>query len=252
MKRFFSPQFLGCCALVLTATFCCAAAASTDTQLGFELGGVWQARNDVQIPGPTGTRFALDEVIDSGPYGFFRLDYSWLWLERHGLRLVYAPLRISEPGELQQPVDFAGENFSAGTVNATYQFDAHRISYRYLALEQSHAGLYVGATLLVRDAEIHLEQNGLSSRDTNVGVVPLLHLAGYYSLSPHWQLSFDLDGLAAPQGRAIDLGVQANYQITPDWSLFTGYRLLDGGADNDEVYNFARFHYLTTGSRVRF
>jgi hypothetical protein len=29
-----------------------------------------------------------------------------------------------------------------------------------------------------------------------------------------------------------------------------GYRILEGGADNDEVYNFALFHYAAVGVTV--
>jgi hypothetical protein len=31
-----------------------------------------------------------------------------------------------------------------------------------------------------------------------------------------------------------------------------GYRVLEGGADNDEVYTFSMFHYAVAGVAVRF
>jgi hypothetical protein len=36
------------------------------------------------------------------------------------------------------------------------------------------------------------------------------------------------------------------------WSITAGYRFLEGGADNDEVYTFALVHYLAAGVVVRF
>jgi hypothetical protein len=30
-----------------------------------------------------------------------------------------------------------------------------------------------------------------------------------------------------------------------------GYRLLEGGADNDEVFTFALFHYAVAGVRIK-
>lgn len=245
MKLFLNSIILTCCVLPAANTL-------AQTRLGIESGGVWQQRNDVQIPGDTGSRFALDDITGTGPNAFVRLELVTDWNDRHSFRLVYAPLRIEETGALQQPVDFAGAAFVEGDVEATYQFDAHRATYRYRALQQEHAALYAGFTLLVRDAEIRLDQNDTWGRDTNVGLVPLLHLAGHYTVSPHWQFSFDLDGLAAPQGRAFDIGLQGDYLINDQWTWFTGVRMLDGGVDNDEVYNFARFHYATTGLRLEF
>jgi len=34
--------------------------------------------------------------------------------------------------------------------------------------------------------------------------------------------------------------------------LFAGYRILEGGADNEEVYTFSLFHYLVAGVETRF
>jgi len=36
------------------------------------------------------------------------------------------------------------------------------------------------------------------------------------------------------------------------WSIKAGYRFLEGGADNDEVYTFALVHYVAAGLIVRF
>jgi hypothetical protein len=33
------------------------------------------------------------------------------------------------------------------------------------------------------------------------------------------------------------------YDLNDRWSLSTGYRTVEGGADVDDVYNFAWFHY---------
>ena len=34
--------------------------------------------------------------------------------------------------------------------------------------------------------------------------------------------------------------------------LFAGYRILEGGADNDEVYTFSLFHFIVAGVETRF
>ncbi len=60
------------------------------------------------------------------------------------------------------------------------------------------------------------------------------------------------DALAAPQGRAEDVFAGLLVSLKPNVSLKTGYRLLEGGADNDEVYTFAAFHYFAFGAVVKF
>jgi hypothetical protein len=61
---------------------------------------------------------------------------------------------------------------------------------------------------------------------------------------------FDADALAAPQGRAED--VLLAFQVRPreGISLYAGYRTVEGGADNDEVFSFAWFHYGAIGLRL--
>ena len=110
----------------------------------------------------------------------------------------------------------------------------------------------MGLTAKIRDAEITLKQDGKSASDADTGLVPLLYLFGEYQLSDRWSFIFDFDGLASPQGRAVDLGLFARYDITRQWYAGGGYRLLEGGADNDEVYNFAWFNYLLLSAGYRF
>jgi hypothetical protein len=55
------------------------------------------------------------------------------------------------------------------------------------------------------------------------------------------------DALAAPQGRAEDVLIAATYRISKSLGLKAGYRILEGGADNNVVYNFALFNYTSVG-----
>jgi hypothetical protein len=56
----------------------------------------------------------------------------------------------------------------------------------------------------------------------------------------------------APQGRAEDVFVGARYRASDGLALSAGYRLIEGGADVDEVYTFAAFHHLALGATWRF
>ena len=59
-----------------------------------EGGGVWQSKNDVQIPKSSqGTRFSLLDVAGEGPWPVGRLYLTWNISPRHGLRALAAPLQ---------------------------------------------------------------------------------------------------------------------------------------------------------------
>ena len=47
------------------------------------------------------------------------------------------------------------------------------------------------------------------------------------------------DALAAPQGRAEDVLAALTYGKSDKFRIKIGYRILEGGADNDEVYTFS-------------
>ena len=63
-------------------------------------------------------------------------------------------------------------------------------------------------------------------------------------------LLFEGDALAAPQGRAEDVLLAATYKINRKIALKAGYRILEGGADNDEVYNFSLINYISAGAII--
>ena len=79
--------------------------------IGLETGAVGFSKNDVQIPNDTGTRFDMTGLTGSGPEFFARLQGHWNINEKHGLRVVLAPLEVSGTGELEADTDFAGETF---------------------------------------------------------------------------------------------------------------------------------------------
>ena len=214
-------------------------------QFDLAMGAAWQNRNDVRIPGDTGIEFSLKDLAGIGPYPAIRFEAFYDIKGPHGLRLLLAPFEYTETGTLPYDVFFVDQTFVAGvSTEAKYKFNSYRLTYRYRFFTNDHWQWYVGGTLKVRDAEIALQQGALSANDTNVGVVPLLYLYGDYKFNNKWSFVFDMDGLAAPQGRALDLGLKLTYDISDQWYLGGSYRLLEGGVDNDTVYNFAWFNYL--------
>jgi hypothetical protein len=214
---------------------------------------IWQSQNDQAVPGDGGTRFALTD-FGKGPFFAYRIYIGQRVNERHEWRALYAPFRLNLSGSFEEDVLFQGQNFLEGSkTEAVYQFNSYRLTYGYHLDVVSDWKWVVGFTGKIRDAEVKLSQGSLSARKTNVGFVPLLHLRGERSLSDQWLFRFDLDGLAAPQGRAFDLAAFFERKLDDKGlSAFLGYRTVEGGADNEAVYNFAWIHYLTLGFHQEF
>jgi hypothetical protein len=210
--------------------------------LTVELGAAWQLRNTAQVSNaPPNTRFKIDDLTGDGPYPAGRVVLDWPLNDRHRLRFLIAPLGIDESGTTSQPIVFRNTTFAPGPIDVKYRFDSYRASYRYVFYERERWTWSGGGTLNIRDAEIRLQQGTLTRVRKNTGVVPLLALAGQWRFAPGWYGLLDFEGLAAPQGRAIDVALKLGYDVTPNISVAGGYRILDGGADNDDLYTFARF-----------
>jgi len=240
---------------LLVLLFFASNASSDDLQwsFGVEAGPVWQSRNDVQIPGDTGTRFSLADFAGTGPFPFVRLELTYDINTRHSLRFLLAPFEYTETGTFNNDVFFVDQTFVAGQpAEASYRFNSYRATYRYLFYRNEKWRWRVGVTAKIRDAEITLKQAGKYASDSNTGIVPLLNLYGVYQPAERWNLIIDFDGLASPQGRALDLGLIARYDLSRQWFVGGGYRMLEGGADNSEVYNFALFNYLLLSAGYRF
>jgi len=222
--------------------------------LELEGGAVWQSRNDVQVPNdPSGTRFSLIDLTGNGPWPAFRFYATWNINQKHGLRVLLAPLSITETAPLPSPVNFAGSSFAAGEpTEGTYQFNSWRLSYRYRFHHGDKWTWWIGFTAKIRDAKIRLQQDTLAAEKTDVGFVPLLHLAATWRLGSRWALALDADALAGGPGRAEDASLKLRYRFDDRWSLAGGYRTVEGGADVDEVYNFAWFHFAVVSVGVAF
>ncbi len=217
-------------------------------QIDLETGGVFSGYNDVRIPGDGGTLFSLSEELSIDPSFFVRARFFYDFNPRHHLGLLIAPLSLDSYGQLDRDLNFQGKIFPANTpLNATYRFNSYRLIYRYDFLRKERMEIGIGFTAKIRDAEISVRGNGIESKKTNVGFVPILHFRLLWNFYDRFGLLLDGDALAAPQGRAEDVMIAFSYQLSQRTRLKLGYRLLEGGADNDIVYNFAMLHYALVG-----
>ena len=236
------------------------AAASANAQpsrfaLELEAGPVWQSYNDLEIPNDgTATRFSLKDLAGTGPWFAGRAYLTWNINDRHGLRALAAPLTISETGTPADPVSFAGADYQAGTpVDATYKFNSWRLGYRYTFGGGGDRWTWrLGFTAKIRDAKIALKQGGTTSRKTDLGFVPLLHVSTDWRFAGRWFLLLDIEALAGGPGRAEDASLKISRELSPQLSLAAGYRMVEGGADVEEVYSFAWLHFGVVSATWRF
>lgn len=222
-------------------------------EVDLETGAVFSGYNDVRIPGDQGTLFSLSEELEIDPSLYYRIRIFYDFNERHHLGLLYAPLSLNSTGQLNRDLIFEGKTFAAATpLDATYRFNSYRLVYRYDFYRQEKLKLGIGFTAKIRDAEISVRGNGVESKKTNVGFVPIIHFRMLWDFHHKYALLLEGDALAAPQGRAEDVLAALMYQVSDNVSLKFGYRILEGGADNDEVYNFSLFNYASLGVIFKF
>lgn len=223
-------------------------------EISAESGLVLPGYNDVQSPNnDTATRFSLSDTLDVASSGYIRMRLGYNFSERHHITLLYAPLSLDAQGVLPSDVVFEGTLFTAGSsLKAKYRFDSYRMSYRYDLVKNEKLSFGIGFTAKIRDAEIALESTTQSSSKTNTGFVPLLNLFLKWRFNENFGLLFEVDALAAKQGRAEDAALAIFYDIGRNMEFKVGYRIVEGGANVDEVYNFALINYLTAALTVRF
>jgi len=248
---------IGLCLLTLSALWSIAvtSAYANDyrADLRLSIGNSWQALNEVQIPNDDeGTRFSLDEAVGPGPVTAVRFELNWAINDRHGVRIMLAPLSYTETVTFENSIQFMGAAFEANQpLDATYRFNSWRVGYHYTLKNDPTTTFRVGGTLKIRDAEIRLQQGETDSGTDNIGAVPLIYLAYEYRFSNGWSLAGDIDALGGGRGRAIDAGVKLDYALTEQWRIGSEFRVLDGGVDGD-TYNFARFNSATLSISTRF
>lgn len=239
--------------VILMIAFAAPTTAAPRWQVDLESGLAISGYNNVRIPGNTGTMFSLSRDLDIEQTVFWRARFSRKLGEGHNISLLISPLTFNAEGKLANDLEFAGGEFAANTlVMAKYRFDSYRITYRYDFYRRNKLLLGIGFTGKIRDAAISIDGGGQRSEKTNTGFVPLINLRVQWAINSHFGAVLDADALAAPQGRAEDVLMSFTASLSENLQFKIGYRLLEGGADNDEVYTFALVNYLVIGAVWRF
>ncbi len=223
--------------------------------LDLETGVAFSGYNDLRIPNSAAnTMFSFTEDLASDPTLYGRANLHWLITPRHEVSLLLSPLTIKPTGTLDFPVTFMGKTFAAGEkIDAVYKFNSYRLQYLYRFQNQNIGIRALGLTVKVRDAVISLENTSAGyAEKTDLGLVPLIGFEFGYDFTDDLAIELKGEALASPYGRAEDVLLSLKYDLNDRYSLYGGFRLLEGGSDIDEVYTFANINYLTLGTTINF
>jgi hypothetical protein len=230
-----------------------AALAGPPQTLEIEGGWVFPGYNDVRIPSRSGTDFSLTEDLSADEFPAWRARYLATLAGRHQLGVLAAFLTMHSDGSVDRAVNFNGATFAAGTpLEATFRFNSYRLTYRYLFHDSPKFQWSAGVSVKVRDAAIRVEGGGQDAEKTDLGLVPLLSFNATWFAHPRMRVVLDGDALASSQGRAEDVLLALVAPLSERLAVRAGYRILEGGADNDKVYTFSLFHYAVVGIERRF
>jgi hypothetical protein len=214
---------------------------------------VFTEKNDIRIPGDSGTKFSISDDLSADTAYTGRLEAGYIHNVKDYFGIVIAPLSVDSHGRVDRDISFAGTTFPANTdLNATFRFDSYRITWRRKLVDRERLDVWLGVTGAIRDAAITVEGGAQRAEKTNTGFVPLINFLIDWRFSRPWSFRVAGDALVGPQGRAEDVLFAVLYDIGAATKLFAGYRILEGGADNDEVYTFSLFQYAVGGMEVRF
>lgn len=242
-----------CVPYLLFFSFLLSNSAKAQTSIDIESGAVFNGYNDVRVPGDLGTPFSLTNDLKAEPAVFLRLRASYKIKDRHTISLLYAPLETKSEGRVETDILFNDVLFDAHTLlNGKYKFNSYRLTYRYDIVNNPKLIFGLGFTAKIRDASIGISSEDQTSVKSNVGFVPIINFRLWWKPTEKLGVILDGDALAAPQGRAEDIQLAATYAISDNLGIRAGYRILEGGADNDEVYGFTLYHYASVGLTYTF
>jgi len=239
--------------IALTFLLFGSAPVSAEYVLNLQGAAVFTEKNDIRIPGDSGTKFSLSDDLSADTEYTGRLEAGYIHKERDYFGIVVAPLSVDSHGHVDRNIDYAGTTFPAGTdLKATFRFDSYRFTWRRKLVARDDLDVWLGVSGNIRDAEISVEGGGQRATKANTGFVPLINFLVDWRFAKPWSFRATGDALVGPQGRAEDVLFALPYDISRATKVFAGYRILEGGADNAEVYTFSLFHFAVAGVEMRF
>ncbi|WP_395766943.1 hypothetical protein [Aquirufa sp.] len=227
---------------------------STNAQSFFNLesGALFTNINDIRN-GNNGTTFSLKNDFQTPVIPFLRIRVGHILNGKDHFSVLYAPLKITETGTLENDILFDGKNFKANIpIAAIYKFNSYRFTYNRRIISKDNFKFGLGLSAKIRDAGVSLKNRELLSENFGFGFAPLINLIANWDISQKAGIDFFGEFIAASKGRAIDLSLSGRYRFSKNLQGNMGYRLLEGGSNGNIRYNFIQLHSIFTSINYTF
>lgn len=227
----------------------CEVACQTDHfdyhfKTGLEIGFLGVLDHSVQF-GKQGTDFSYDQ--DGGQdnlYALTRFTVDFSWDPRNTLIFLYQPLEINTSAILTEELKIHDQTFPIGTpMDFRYAFPFYRLSYLYNFSDKPECEMALGFSMQIRNATIEFrsQDGSLFSRNSDIGLVPLLKFRGRYTWANGYWVGSEIDGIYAPVsylngndnevvGALLDASLRAGITLPNRNEVFLNLRYLGGGA----------------------
>jgi len=137
------------------------------------------------------------------------------------------------------------------TTNNMLVYENRRLNAASLITEAlSYSKFNISLHFLFR---VNIQQNEDNTAEfPNVGFVPLINFYFQWMPLEAWSVIVEGDALGTKQGRAEDIFAGVAFATSDAFSLKAGYRILEGGADVTDNYNFTFVNYVSVGAIITF
>lgn len=218
------------------------------------IGAIFTGYNDIRAPSDSGTDIlSLSDELNTDPTYFVKVRVSHLIRGRHYISVFVAPIRMSSSGEIDRSVTFGGEEFPADTpLEAKYELNTYRLTYRYYFINTRRLQAGLGLTADVKNSSISLEGGGVKAEETDTNIMPLVDFSAYLTLTRSLGIIFEANALAIARGRTEDVLLAIEYRLNRFVNLRLSYRMLEGGIDKTDIYNFALLNHFAVGTSISF
>ena len=217
---------------------------NAQTFVNLESGALFTDVNNIRN-GNQGTLFSLKNDFQTPVSPFLRLRVGYLINGKNHFSVLYAPLKIRVTSPIQKDILFDGEYFKDNIpIEAVYKFNSYRLTYNRRIISKDNFKFGIGLSAKIRDAGVSLKNSELLSENFSIGFAPLINLLVNWDISKKMGVDFFGEGIIASKGRAIDLSLSGRYSLTKNLQGNIGYRILEGGSDGTNRYNFIRLHFI--------
>jgi len=246
-KPFFQLRYL-----FLFINLCANFYLNAQTFLDIESGAFFTEINDIRN-GNNGTLFSLKNDFQTPISPFLRLRIGYILNGKNHFSILYAPLKIVETGTIEKDILFDGKNFKANLpTEVVYKFNSYRFTYNRRIINKDNFKFGIGLSAKIRDAGVSLNNRELLRENFSIGFAPLFNLIAIWDITPKMGVDFFGEGIAASKGRAIDISLSGRYSFTKNLQAKVGYRLLEGGANGTNGYNFIQLHFINASINYSF